>query len=567
MLKGSTVVGIGAGPDFKTVGLNAGNYSISLTVTNNVGTVCTISETISIDSFRASFIIDTTTICSGGSVNFTSTSTDTAKIIEYRWRPSSLSSHKGGVKTFAQYFYTSSFFNIPQNPGPRLEITDNLGCTHLSAAGLVNVYSSPFTTLPKINLSSNNICSNLAPISAWVTTPTSLRAPYLFKWNDKAESITNPVSLQQSGTYHVRMQDKYGCVAYTNDTPVTIALSPIIEMEGKEKICLGQTIDIQYDAGMDTLDIQPSTWVTNNRVIHQPILPGNYTIVATAKNALGCTDTLITPIQVDSPATVSIGQKLIQCKPYTIELKGTGSQLPQSPISAAYLWAHGPNTVTTNVRQGGIYTLRYTNENGCIALDSIYVPKALRFLNFPEGCFEVCQDPTNSVPVVFRLEWDRPAYESWEWYRNDVVLTSGINSLPTNPLTINYPTAGSFKYHLKISANGCPITSPPVYIIVHPQPCIFMKMANGSNAVSNQIKNQWNLYPSPADDKLYISSNFNIEDKEIIVYSITGVEMYRGKYSGNALDVKRYAQGVYLVQLREQGMILDKKQFVIIRDK
>ena len=74
-------------------------------------------------------------------------------------------------------------------------------------------------------------------------------------------------------------------------------------------------------------------------------------------------------------------------------------------------------------------------------------------------------------------------------------------------------------------------------------------------------------YPSPADDKLYISSNFNLEDKEIIVYSVTGIEMYRGKYSGNALDVKRYAQGVYLVQLREQGMILDKKQFVIIRDK
>ena len=52
-------------------------------------------------------------------------------------------------------------------------------------------------------------------------------------------------------------------------------------------------------------------------------------------------------------------------------------------------------------------------------------------------------------------------------------------------------------------------------------------------------------YPSPADDKLYISSNFNLEDKEIIVYSVTGIEMYRGKYSGNALDVKRYAQGVY----------------------
>lgn len=567
--KGTTTVATGTGASYTSPALSAGTYTAYLAVTNDSNHTCYDTQTVTIDSLRVSFTVDKTQICEDGVVKFTSASPDSAKIAIYNWDFGDLTSqeNKYGIK---QYNYKSTSYK------PKLEITDYIGCKHSSAVIEIITQSNNLkTTKPSFALSANNICADQVPISATVNALHPNRSPYLYKWSQYSEYTTSYSSINTSGIYHVKVVDKYGCEGFSAPVPVQIYLKPEIEVAGKERICLGDKIDLYYDAGTANLVFNPMTGVSGNQIIYQPSSAGTYPITAIATNAAGCADTLVKDIIVDPKPNLSLMQTTKSCRPYEVTLTATGSN-PRSPLTSAYLWTHGPNQSVINVRQGGDYYMKFADANGCKAMDSMKVEKELRFLNFPEGCFEVCQDVTNSKPVVFDLSFDRPAYDAWTWYRNDVSVASGVNSRPTNPWTINYPVAGSFKYHLSLTHKGCTIVSPPIYIVVLPQPCTFRKMAYNTNGTSPRIYpskekdldnyREWSLYPSPASNKLFIQSNFSLKNKEIVIYSMTGVVMYRGAADAQPINLSRFTSGVYLAQLLDGGKLLGKQTFVVEKE-
>lgn len=563
--KGIATVATGTGASYTSPPLYAGSYTAYLAVSNNSGETCYDTQTVTIDSLRVSFTVDKTQICHEGVVKFTSTSPDSGKIAVYTWKfaPNVTQENKNGI---TQYRSRA----LPYDP--ELEVTDIIGCPHLSAKTYIQVFTNNLNSpKPSITLSANNICANQVPINATVNALPPNRSPYQYKWSHRAGFTHDYEELSSSGSYHVKVVDKYDCEGTSIPVPVQIYLSPEIEVTGKERICLGDNIHLSYDAGTANLVFNPMTGVSSNQIHYAPTSAGSYPITAMATNSAGCADTLIKEIMVHPKPNLSIMQTTKSCRPYEVTLTAMGSN-PRSPLSTAYLWTHGPNQSVINVRQGGNYYIKFTDTNGCRAIDSIKVEKALRFLNFPEGCFEVCQDVSNSKPVVFDLSFDRPAYDAWTWYRNDSVLATGTNSRPTNPWTINYPTPGSFKYQLSLTHKGCTIKSPPIYIVVLPQPCTFRKMAYNTNGTSpriypvKELSEIWSLYPSPANNKLYIQSNFSLKNKEIVIYSMTGIVLYRGSAEAQPINLSRFTSGVYLAQLIDGGKILGKQTFVVEKE-
>lgn len=569
--KGTTTVATGTGASYTSPALTPGTYTAYLAVTNDSNHTCYDTQSVTIDSLRVSFTVDKKEICHEGVVKFTSYSPDSAKIAIYEWNFSDQNSTKlAGKYGIKQYHYTGT------NPMPVLVITDVLGCNHSSNKDTIkiqpNLFNSNLAYTPIISLGSNNVCINQTPINATVSTLPMARSPYYYKWSHLNEFTHFYSDIVKSGNYYVKVVDKYGCEGTSAPVSVNVYLKPEIAAVGKERICLGDKIDLNYEAGTANLTFNPMTGVSGNQILYQPSSSGNYPISAIATNAAGCSDTLVKNIIVDPKPNLSLSQINKSCRPYEVTLTANGSN-PINPLASAYLWTHGPSQAVINVRQGGDYYMKFTDANGCKTLDSIKVEKAMRFLNFPEGCFEVCQDVTNSKPVVFDLSFDRPIYDAWAWYRNDSLVASGINSRPTNPWTINYATAGSFKYHLSLTHKGCTIVSPPIYIVVVPQPCTFRKMAGNTHGTSPRIypvieaTETWSLYPSPANNKLYIQSNFSLKNKEIVIYSMTGIVLYRGYADAQPINLTRFMSGVYLAQLWDGGKIIGKQTFIIEKEQ
>jgi hypothetical protein len=70
----------------------------------------------------------------------------------------------------------------------------------------------------------------------------------------------------------------------------------------------------------------------------------------------------------------------------------------------------------------------------------------------------------------------------------------------------------------------------------------------------------------PANNKLYIQSNFSLKNKEIVIYSMTGIALYRGNAEAQPINLSRFTSGVYLAQLIDGGKILGKQTFVVEKE-
>lgn len=67
-----------------------------------------------------------------------------------------------------------------------------------------------------------------------------------------------------------------------------------------------------------------------------------------------------------------------------------------------------------------------------------------------------------------------------------------------------------------------------------------------SIASLGKVVKEMNLYPNPAADKVYFSTNFN--DVKVTVSDITGRVLYNSaNFSGNSLDISGFSSGVYIL--------------------
>jgi hypothetical protein len=380
----------------------------------------------------------------------------------------------------AEWFYGSSNVSwlggktarreyVVKNPTTILNyvrIMDDNGCKYTSDPISINVV--PNNLKVEVTSPVNNVCISQSPIQLTAVVDKGLPS-YSYLWNRQVPSLSNKYNADTTGRYFVKARDVNGCERESEDIPINYIPFPIIEAAGKLNYCVGDKINVIFDAGSSRTNVvvYPSLGTVDmNRIIGIATAPGVYTVYATATSAPGCTITIMREIIIKAKPTLTIAQNRLSCVPYQVELKGVGSPKPLSPVSGAYLWGHGSNLETIKVSQGGIYKLKYTNEDYCQVDDTSIVDKALKIPDgFPEGCLSkpcrtVCYDSLNSKPYKIDLNYDRAKYDSWEWVINGVAQYSGRNSQPTNPLIIPTNIIGTYKIQLKLTHNGCTVVSP-----------------------------------------------------------------------------------------------------------
>ena len=232
----------------------------------------------------------------------------------------------------------------------------------------VNYDSIEIIVRPRPNLSISTtdtiICSGY-PISL---TAHSNMNPTVMIWNstDTATSITrNPTSDTQ---YQLRGINTYGC-----DDSVSINIQvnpfPVLRIQPDTIICYGDTISASTQCSLNNLSYR---WNTGDSILCIPFHPTintSYTLIAT--DSIGCSDTISTTIEVQSPAGLSIGANATHICAHSL-LQLTANTLYPMTL---YQWNIGSSTSTNTYHPiiSTNYKLTATDSIGCIYDDSIYV--------------------------------------------------------------------------------------------------------------------------------------------------------------------------------------------------
>ncbi|MCI1267146.1 MAG: PKD domain-containing protein [Saprospiraceae bacterium] len=166
--------------------------------------------------------------------------------------------------------------------------------------------------------------------------------------------------------------------------------------------------------------------------------------------------------------------------------------------------------------------------------------------NNPWAWWRYDQDSTEHLKIQFV---DASAYEVEEWYWD---FDDGITSSDTSPLH-TYSKNGVYEVCLIVkNKNGADTLCRTLYIGV----------------VSNSDPNKnmdFQLFPNPCTSVLIINVNDYLPSKMLMtIYNLEGTEvLHKRLYQGsNVIDVEGLNSGVYVVQIKEQGIIVRSEKLV-----
>lgn len=242
---------------------------------------------------------------------------------------------------------------------------------------------------------------------------------------------------------------------------------------------------------------------------------------------------------IDAPnPVVDLGADIENCGDTAIDAQNAGS---------TFSWSNGESTQVITLTQNGSYTVTVTTPDGCIGTDQINVIiHPLPTLDLGED-FEICIDKDEAATIGVT----NTAGYTYEW--NDGQVSSEIIVGTANSST------GNKTFWLALTdENGCS-ASDTVRILF--EECLI--------GISSLDQNDhWKVYPSPADDLLFLELDQISPEVAIDLYDINGRHL-RNLYSGTSngrlqvsSDVADLAAGVYVVQFSSQGVI-SVKQIVI----
>ncbi|MFZ1333608.1 MAG: T9SS type A sorting domain-containing protein [Flavobacteriales bacterium] len=92
-----------------------------------------------------------------------------------------------------------------------------------------------------------------------------------------------------------------------------------------------------------------------------------------------------------------------------------------------------------------------------------------------------------------------------------------------------------------------------------------LDLSGGTVGLDELEQSTWHVYPSPAQDQLYIANNTNAPLERIRLLSTNGTLVHVGSntptFGTTALDVSRLSAGIYIVEVTQAGTII-RKRFV-----
>ena len=196
-------------------------------------------------------------------------------------------------------------------------------------------------------------------------TATGGTTPYSYLWNNG--STTRDLSGLGAGTYTLTVTDASGC-SISGSATVNAPESIQIDLVTNPALCNGQangSIDATVSGG-----ISPYTYSWSNGATTQDlsgVVAGNYSVTVTDVN--GCQATAQTSVGEPGPITLTLASEEPLCygdQNGSVDLTVSGGTSPY-----VYRWSNGATSEDLTGVGAGSYTVTVTDNNGCIASESV----------------------------------------------------------------------------------------------------------------------------------------------------------------------------------------------------
>src|SRR5687768_6548756 len=376
----STISGPTATGPFTVTYSSPGIRTVSLTVTDAVGTTSTISYQINVQPSPTVNITSTVpTICPGGSSTLTANVTGGTGPFSYQWQQL-VSSVWTNVGT-NQNTYISS----PLSAGTytyRVIVTQPTNCSIMSPNHVITVVADPTVVVVANDLS---ICEG--GTSTFTATVTGGTGSTVYQWQynnagtwtnvgTNSNVFTTPPLLAGTHTYRLLVNQSSGCFVQSPDQVVTVVADPVVNITANDaSICTGGTslltANVTGGNGVSHYQWQfnnAGTWTnvgTDQNTYTTPVLTtGTYTYRVLLTQDAGCAaqsaDFVVTA--VNDPVVTVVAEPATFCTGGTSTMTAT---VTGGAGTSNYQWQTFTGGVWTNVgTNSNIYTTPVLNTSG-----------------------------------------------------------------------------------------------------------------------------------------------------------------------------------------------------------
>ena len=230
-------------------------------------------------------------------------------------------------------------------------------------------------------------------------------------YNWSTGETTQSITISTEGTYAVSVSS--GECALSDSITVTIPIVAV-NLEESVTICEGATTVIDAEGDFDSYLWNTGAMTSNISVS----TAGNYSVTVTKD---GCTASDLILINVASP-DLDLGPDLGICE-------GGTALLDAGPGFSDYFWSLGSMTPSITVGTSGMYSVTVTDENGCVAMDTIMVEVGDLSVDLG-GDIDLCAGSTATLDPG-------GGFDSYTWSTGATTQSISVNMAGTYMVTVS----------------------------------------------------------------------------------------------------------------------------------
>jgi len=465
----------------------AGNYQVTLTITDLAGCQSSITHTVNVIPQPTVVFGFTQPACSQGTVSFTSgASAPVGYLVRWEWNfgdgntqtilfPSSPNvSH-----SYANY----GAFNVT------LTVYTNDSCSN-SLTRTLTVLQSPMA-----NFQSYGTCAGQAVQFSDESQGTITNWSWNFgdpiSGSSNTASIQNPLhTYSQAGNYTVTLTvgSANGCTNTVVKT-VTIAPAPVVNFSYNNG-CANDTVMFVSSTFVNAATTASWSWQFGDNTIstvadpgHIYANPGTYSVTLTITNLNGCSNTKVHQVQVSAAPIAQFSYSTPSCSNSSVSFNDISST--SNGTINSWHWDFGDGNSTTvmapsnpdvnhSYSNSGIFTVTLTihTSNGCenqMSTNIVVNSSPLAAFSYEGTCSEQATSFTDLSQAS-----GSSIIGSWTWDFGDPASGNNNYSAVASPYH-EFTAPGTYNVNLVIvNINGCADTSAQVIIITPPPAVEFL---------------------------------------------------------------------------------------------
>lgn len=477
----------------------AGNYQVTLTVTDNQGCTKSKVRTVVVNPLPVALFNMPQLPCANSTVAFDDLSTTYAGyIIAWNW------DFGDGTSQTIYYPSNGDVEHVYAQPGNYV-VTLSIQATD-SCMG-INQQTIVIAPAPTTNFENTTPCKNVPVQFTDLSQTGGTGVINGWSWNFGDDiSGWNNYSTQQNpahtyasaGNYTVTLtvSTANGCNS-TLQRVITVGDSPFVDFTFDSQ-CQNANVQFTPAPGVVISDVQSWFWnfgdgltSTQSNPQHIYTQAGNYNVSLTIVNTAGCSNTISHPISVLAEPVAAFTTNSPACSQLPVQF------VNQSVAPAGYIvkweWNFGDGqslvvnypanpSVTHTYSTYGSYNavLTVTTNNGCIST----ISKNVQILQSPLANFD--NDNTCAGGQTQFSDLSQGNIISWYWNFGDPGSAGANNSSVQNP-THQYQQPGTYQVSLMVlSINGC-TANITKSVVIAPKPTVNFSYNNGCVADTVQF--------------------------------------------------------------------------------